>query len=58
MSPSEYDEQRNFREDLLTYLDRIAAALDRAYPKEKHVDITRFMEGNPLTTAYKYGQAE
>jgi hypothetical protein len=58
MSPSEHDEQRKFWEDLLAYLERIAAALDRAHPKEKHVDITRFMEGNPLATAYKFSAQE
>lgn len=58
MSPSEFQAQEEFRADLLDLLERIADALDRAHPKEKHVDITRFMEGNPLATAYKYGQAE
>lgn len=42
--------------DVIVQLTRIADALDRAYPprKDGHVDITRFVENDPLATSYKF----
>lgn len=54
----EYLTQHQYNLLTLDLLERIAVALERAHPEEKHVDITRFMEGNPLATAYRYGQKE